>query len=314
MPIIIIGAHVDHLGHGELNGSRARNNEIGMMHPGADDNASGVASMLEVAASLADLKARGKLPGNKTILFAAWSGEEFGVLGSSHFINHNMKTTSGKRNIDTVINLDMVGRLKDKLVLQGIGSSSDWLQMIKQIKENHAITFITQNDPYLPTDSMPFYLHGVPTLNFFTGAHDEYHTPRDKAETLNYAGIKHISEFIIDLVLTLEERPGVISYQKVQKTSDNRKREYKIYLGTIPDYASADVLGVKLSGVANNSPAERAGMKQGDVIIEVSGKRVSDIYDYTNTLNKLEVGKSVNVVVLREKKKVALKIVAKYRD
>lgn len=315
-PILVVGAHVDHLGHGEVSGSRARNNEAGMMHPGADDNASGVASMLEVAASLSDLKARGKLLGNKTILFAAWSGEEVGVQGSSHFVAHFKKTPANRplRNIDAVINLDMVGRLKENLVLQGVGSSTDWLQLLNKIKPNHPIAFITQSDPYLPTDSMPFYLHGVPTLNFFTGAHDEYHTPRDKPDTLNYVGMKNIAKFLVDLVLMLEDQPGILNYQAVQKTSDHHERGFKIYLGTIPDYGSADVSGVKLAGVAKKSPAECAGIKQGDVITQLAGKRIHDIYDYTFALNKLPVGKPVTLVVQRAQTNVMLTIVPRYRD
>ena len=191
--MIIIGAHIDHLGYGNVSGSRARASETGWIHPGADDNASGVACVLETAAMLTDLKARGKLHGDKDILFAAWSGEEIGILGSSHFINNfitNSKNKSLRPGIDAAINLDMVGHLNKKLVLQGVGSSTDWPNIINLIKTNHSISLITQNDPYLPTDSTSFYLHGVPILNLFTGANDNYHTPRDKPETLNYAGIK----------------------------------------------------------------------------------------------------------------------------
>jgi hypothetical protein len=315
--MIVVGAHADHLGRGALSGSRARSDELGMIHSGADDNASGVASILEIAAQFCALKAQGKLYGNKDILFAAWSGEEFGILGSSHFVNHLMKnatTQSLHPVIDVAINLDMVGHLRDKLVLQGVGSSPDWFMLLKSIQANHSISLMAQSDPYLPTDSTSFYLHGVPTLNLFTGAHDDYHTPRDKAETLNYEGIKHISEFLTDLLLTLENRSNPMTYQQVQKKGDAPEREYKIYLGTIPDYASSDVSGVRLSGVAQKSPAETAGIISQDVIVELAGKKINDIYDYTFALNLLPVGEPVKLVVLRGQEKVVLTIIARYRE
>lgn len=315
--MLVVGAHADHLGRGQLSGSRARTNEMGMIHSGADDNASGVAIVLEAAAKLSGLKIQGKLHGARDILFAAWSGEEFGILGSSHFVTDLMKANKAKSlrpAIDTAINLDMVGHLKESLVLQGIGSSSDWPQIINSIKKNAPLSLTTQSDPYLPTDSTSFYVHGVPTLNLFTGAHDEYHTPRDTPETLNYKGIQFISEFLVSLIQKLEDRPHSMNYTEVQKTTDTPEREFKIYLGTIPDYASSDVVGVKLSGVAKNSPAERAGLQPHDVIIELAGKRIHDIYDYTFILNTLRVGKPAKLLVTRGTTKQQLTIVAQYRE
>lgn len=315
-PVLVIGAHVDHLGHGELSGSRRLSDEKGMIHAGADDNASGVASVLEVAARLSYLKAHGQLSGNKDILFAAWSGEEFGILGSSHFVSNAMKHTQTdtlRPAIEAVINLDMIGHLREKLVLQGVGSSSAWPRIIKQSKNTQLLPTILQDDPYLPTDSTAFYLHGVPGLNFFTGAHDDYHTPRDKPETLNYRGIKRISEFLINLILVLEKTPLMMNYQKVQKPTNDSEQIRKIYLGTIPDYTSSDQTGVKLSGVAKNSPADLAGLRQNDVIIELAGKTIHDIYDYTFILNALQVGKPARLVVLRRQQKLVLSIVAQFR-
>lgn len=315
-PMIVIGAHLDHLGYGTLGGSRGRGNETEMIHPGADDNASGVASMLEAAIQLTYLKVHGKQDGNKDILFAAWSGEEFGVLGSSHFLTTIKKTMANNSldtAIDAVINLDMVGHLRKNLVLQGTGSSNDWLTLINQVKIKHPLSLIIQTDPYLPTDSTPFYLNGVPTLNFFTGAHDDYHTPRDRPETLNYDGIKKISNFMVDLILALVKKPNAMKYAEVQKNHDNTEQELTIYLGTIPDYASSIVSGVKLSGVAKDSPASKAGMRQGDVVIKLAGKPIHDIYDYTFALNLLTVGEPVKLVVLRQQKEISLTITPRYR-
>jgi hypothetical protein len=312
-PIIVVGAHVDHLGHGELNGSLARADEKGMLHPGADDNASGVAAVIEAAVSLTHLKTQGLLRGNKNILFAAWSGEEVGILGSTHFVKNYLQSSSNKTlrpGIDVALNLDMVGHLKDKLVVQGTGSSTDWPELLK----HSPIPLITQSDPYLPTDSTAFYLKGVPTLNLFTGASDAYHSPRDIPTTLNYQGIKNISEFLVGLILKLEDQPKLISFRSIKKTYAANVREYKIYLGTIPDYSSPDTQGVKLSGVAKNSPAEQAGLKQNDVIIMLAGRKIHDIYDYTYVLNALHAGQPVKLLVLRGESRVALTIVARYRE
>jgi hypothetical protein len=313
--MIIVGAHLDHLGRGELSGSRARENEKGLIHYGADDNASGVAAILEAAIKLSRLKAQGKLTGSKDILFAAWSGEELGILGSSHFVQNLMKNNKMLRSaVNVDINLDMVGRLSHSLVLQGIGSSSKWPTVIARANVKYLLPLITQNDPYLPTDSTAFYLHGIPTLNFFTGAHDEYHTPRDKPGTINYEGLKSISEFLVSLILAVENEPNLIDYREVQKTGGNLGRGFRVYLGTIPDYAKADVLGVRLSGVTKDSPAEHAGVKQDDIIIELAGKKIHDIYDYSFVLSALPVGKPVKLIVRRGQSRVDLTIIARYRE
>jgi len=315
--MMIIGAHIDHLGRGELSGSRSREDEIKLIHYGADDNASGVSSVLEAAVALSNLKAQGKLHGSKDILFAIWSGEELGLLGSAHFIKDFIEKTGNKSlrpAIDANINLDMVGRLRKNLVLQGVGSSSIWPKLIERVNKRDAMPLITQNDPYLPTDSTSFYLHGVPTLNLFTGSHDEYHTPRDKPETLNYEGMKRISKFLVDLILVLEIKQNVMDYQQVQKTGDHPGRGFRVYLGTIPDYTSSDSLGVKLSGVTKDSPAERAGLRQDDMIVELAGKKIHDIYDYTFALSALHAGDPVALVVLRGQVRVTLTIVARSRE
>lgn len=309
-PFIVVGAHIDHLGHGTLSGSRARDNEVNMIHPGADDNASGVASVIETAATLSALKKQGKLHGDKNILFAAWSGEELGNLGSSHFVNHLQKNST----IEAAINLDMIGHLNNKLIVQGLGSSTAWKKQLNNIKLSHHISLITQNDPYLPTDSTAFYLHDIPSLNFFTGAHDDYHTPRDTADTLNYSGLEKISELLQGLIIELEANSRSIKFSQFKKPSHNTEQDLTIYLGTIPDYTSSDISGVKLSGVAKNSPAERAGLKQNDVIIKLANKSIHDIYDYSFVLNSLAIGKPTPILITRGKEKVSLLIVARYRE
>lgn len=299
--LIVLGAHADHLGHGEFSGSRAHANEKGMIHAGADDNASGVASMLFAAKELVQLKAQAKLAGNRDILFAAWSGEEFGILGSSHFVKNT------KQKIEVNINLDMIGRLRDGLIVQGVGSSVMWPMLLKHAN-NHHLKLILQQDPYLPTDSTAFYVRGIPSINFFTGAHDEYHSPRDTAETLNYTGIKQISVFLVNTILAVENKPTNLSFHAIKQKLEHKTSALKVYLGTIPDYAGGGD-GVKLSGVSKDSPAERCGLRRDDIVVSLAGREVHDIYDYTRVLNSLMVGSAVKLGVLRDSRKMDLQII-----
>lgn len=311
---LVISAHADHLGHGELSGSRS---EVpGLIHYGADDNASGVASVLEAAALLTQLNTRRTLAGNSNILFAIWSGEELGLLGSSHYVKQVIghRDRNLRPTITANINLDMVGRLREHLVLQGIGSSSVWSKLIKQVNRNNPIPLLIQNDPYLPTDSTSFYLHGIPAVNFFTGAHDEYHTARDTAATLNYKGIAQITRFLVDLTVLIAKETTAPPYHRMAKKNLKHGRGFRVYLGTIPDYASNSVAGIALSGVTKNSPAERAGIQQHDVIIGFAGKKIQDIYDYTFVLQSLVVGESVPIIVRRGQKNITLHIIGRSRE
>ena len=282
-----------------------------MIHPGADDNASGVATMLAVAKQLSILNSQGKLKGNKNILIAAWSGEELGVLGSSYFVDH--LGDERVHEIDAAINLDMVGHLRDKLILQGIGSSHDWPQCLQHIPIASDMQVVMQSDPYLPTDSTPFYLHQIPTINFFSGAHDAYHTPRDTAETLNYQGMETISLFLVQLILALENHSKPMVFHAVEKKYQTHQQRFKVYLGTIPDYGSDEISGIKLSGVVKGSPAARAGLDANDIIIQLAGKNIQNIYDYMHILNSLKAGEQVTMLILRHQHTMTLHVTAKAR-
>ncbi len=296
---IIVSAHLDHLGRG---------------YPGADDNASGVASLLEIAAKLRALQKKGLLHGNKNILFAAWSGEELGILGSSYFVKNFMKTSSPHSRIAMAINLDMIGHLQKKLILQGTGSSLVWQRLLNKMKAHHSLAFITQKDPYLPTDSTAFYLRGIPTLNFFTGAHAYYHSSKDTPDTLNYAGMQTISNFLADFLLALETSSEPITYHAMTKPKEAAdEQKLRIYLGTIPDYSQSNKSGVALSGVIKDSPAERAGIQQNDIVLALEGKKIRDIYEYTAVLNALAVKKPTQMVVLRHRTQKILTVVPIYR-
>lgn len=369
---VIVGAHIDHLGVGAGNGSLAREDEKDGIHTGADDNASGVAAMLEIAEYLSGQKSAGRLKGQHDVVFAAWSGEEMGLIGSSHFASqfkltghgapsphhaphtpahpqkspagtHSPKKTEkspphskaaphGKNPHASVahshshqsplasafvacLNLDMVGRLEDKLVLQGVGSSSIWRSEIERRNAPVGLPITIQEDSYLPTDASTFFMKGVPILSAFTGSHEDYHTPRDTPDKLNYEGAADIARLMglvaRGLVLR-EEAPDYIAQKAPEK--GQRRANLRAWLGTIPDYAQGDIKGLKLSGVSKGGPASKAGLKGQDIIVELAGKKIENIYDYTYAIEALKIGEEVTVVVLRGEKKVSLKLTPGSRE
>ncbi len=308
---VLIGAHYDHLGHGEGR-SLERAGEEGAIHNGADDNASGDAVVLELAAALAAEQKQKPALFPRGVIFALWSGEEIGLIGSSHFAEHPPVPLS---NIVAYVNFDMVGRLRDnKLDLQGVGSSSVWRRLIEKRNVAAGFNVALLDDPYLPTDVTAFYPKQLPVLHFFTGSHEDYHRPTDKPDKLNYEGMERVAQFARGLVLDLlaGARPD---YAKVQRSGGGEgggRETLRAYLGTIPDYTT-EVQGVKLSGVRGGSPAEKAGLKGGDVIIEFGGQKITNIYDYTYALDAVKIGQPVEIVVQRDGQKVKLTVVPEAR-
>jgi Tol biopolymer transport system component len=316
---IVIGAHVDHLGHGVGANSLAREEEKGQIHYGADDNASGVAGLLEIAQYLVDLRAKEKLSLQHDVLFAAWSGEEMGLLGSSYFTRtfggQATEPASLRPAIAAYLNMDMIGRLEKNLIVQGIGSSSQWLAALERFNAPIGLPITVQNDSYLPTDATAFYLKEAPILNAFTGAHADYHTPRDTVDKINYAGAEKITRLFAAIAGSLATDVGAPDYQRMEKpTMAVGRVGIRAYLGTIPDYAQTDVVGVKLSGVAKGGPAEQAGVQGGDVIIELAGKKIENIYDYTYALDGLKIGSPVEIVVLRGERQVTMTVTPGARE
>lgn len=299
----LVGAHYDHLGFGET-GAMQRPGEEGRIHNGADDNASGVAAVLELAAALAAERKQRPEAFERGVIFAFWSGEEVGLLGSSHFVERPPVPLS---NIVAKLNFDMVGRLTDnRLILQGVGSSKAWRRLIERANVSAGFDLRLQDDPYLPTDVTAFYPKGVPVLSFFTGNHDDYHRPTDDAERINFAGLERIARFAHGLVFDLLSSSTPIDFARVESGRSLGSREtLRAYLGTIPDYTT-EVQGVKLSGVRAGSPAEHAGLKVGDVIIEFAGQQIKNIYDYTYALDAAKIGQAVEITVLRDGARVTL--------
>jgi hypothetical protein len=317
--MILIGAHIDHLGTGASGSSLALEEEKLGMHRGADDNASGVAAMLEIAQSFAQQKQAGKLTLEHDVLFAAWSGEELGLLGSAYFSDHFyelypnlVKPEEGVNLYPAMVacfNLDMVGRLRDNLVLQGIGSSSIWSGEIERRNAVVGLPVTLQNDSYLPTDASTFFLKGVPILSAFTGSHSEYHTPRDTPELLNYEGAAKIAKLMGLIARSVASSKDIPVFQDQKAPEGQGSRAVMTaYLGTIPDYAQGDIKGVLLSGVAKDGPASKAGVQSKDVIIELAGRKIENIYDYTYAIEALRVGQETEIVVQRKGEDLRMKV------
>ncbi len=342
--MVVVGAHIDHLGTGK-GGSLAREDEIGGTHRGADDNASGVASVLEIAQYLANEQANGKLNLKRDVLIAAWSGEELGLRGSQAFADdfadlypgrvqahpHGSIPTSNAADeaaaahaahgspaslypqVAACINLDMVGRLREQLVLQGLGSSPYWTGAIERRNAVVKLALTLQSDCHLPTDASTFFLHGVPILSAFTGSHSEYHTPRDIPELLNYEGAAQIARLMALITRDLVQAESAPEYQE-QAAQPEMRANLTAYLGTVPDYAKGDIKGVALGGVTKGAPAEKAGMRSGDIIVELAGKKIENIYDYTFAIEALKVGEAIKAKVKRGEEIIELDVVPASRN
>jgi Zn-dependent M28 family amino/carboxypeptidase len=295
-PWIALGAHYDHLGHGRNGNSLARKEEAGQIHFGADDNASGTSAVLAVGEALS------KLPRRRNILLDFWSGEELGLIGSGAFA---AKPPVPVDQIAAYLNFDMVGRMQDnKLNAQAVGTSPIWAKVLEQVNVTAGFDLQLQQDPYLPTDVASFNQAGVPSLNFFTGSHSDYHRPTDTADKINYEDLDRIVGFatgIAQKLVDLDEPPAFV---KVDQPSQGAGRAgMRVFTGTIPDY-TAEVKGLLLGGVVGGGPAEKAGLQKGDVIVELAGQSITNVYDYTYALELLKIGEPVKVVYQRDNKRV----------
>ncbi len=298
---VMVGAHFDHLGRGGNGNSLANKDESGGIHHGADDNASGVAVVLDIARRLKDR------PRDRDLMIAFWSGEEMGLLGSTHFAKW---LEDEGVDVQAYLNLDMVGRMKeDKLSVQSVGSSEVWPKLIEQSNVPVGLDLAISQDPYLPTDSAAFYNRGIPALNLFTGSHEDYHRPSDTAEKLNYDGMESIAKFgaLLTWKMTqLEEPPAYVAVER-QREEGGGRDSVRAYTGTIPDYTT-EAEGLLLSGVVGGGPADEAGLREGDLIVEFGGKTIANIYDYTYALDAVKIGEPIDVVFIRdgERKTVTL--------
>jgi aminopeptidase YwaD len=321
---IVIGAHYDHLGKGGQGSLAVNSTEI---HHGADDNASGTAALIEMARIFAKEKKN-----NRTIIFIAFGGEEEGLLGSKYYVNNPVfpldKTVA-------MINMDMVGRLKDdKLTVGGIGTASEWKDLVTNkneiippvydnSKKNSFVSNFAEKretvyrfnlqlneDGFGPSDHSSFYGKQIPVLFFFTGSHEDYHKPSDTADKINYGGMLKIIEYVAQITREIDQNSKRPTYTVAKSSSMGGGRSgFNVSLGTVPNYAEGKEDGLLLDGVRDDSPAAKAGIKAGDKIVKMAGREVRNISDYVFVLGEMKAGEEYEIVVMRGAEKLTLKII-----
>ncbi|MBK7710370.1 MAG: M20/M25/M40 family metallo-hydrolase [Bacteroidales bacterium] len=301
---IIIGAHFDHLGMGGP-GSSSRAPDTTGVHHGADDNASGVSMMLELAEKFALTKGSHK----RSIIFMAFSGEEEGLLGSKHFTEDPGIDLS---KVNAMLNLDMVGRLNDTSMLQisGVGTASGLRELIYAKSDTLKIKMKLSDEGYGPSDHSSFYFRNIPVLFYFTGAHLDYHTPADTWDKLNFPGMVSISSQVFNTGVELANAPERLKFREAgPKAEPVRYRRGKgVSLGIMPDFAGVIQNGLRADAVTPGKPASLGGMKKGDIITAINGKTVNNIQDYMSRMGQLKHGQTISVEILRNGKKEVLLI------
>ncbi len=291
-PWVVVGAHYDHLGRGDQGTSLASTTEVGRFHHGADDNASGTAAVLAIAEALA------KQPRTRNLVFALWSAEEIGLVGSSAFATAPPIPIA---QVAAYFNFDMVGRMQDnKLIVQAVGSAASWPRVLERANVLAGFDLTIQADPYQPTDVATFNQVGIPALSFTTGSHADYHKPSDTADKIGYDDLERLVAFATSVIDATSDDSSPPKFVKVDQPAARAVTTagLRVTTGTIPDYAS-DVKGLLLGGVVGGGPAERAGLMKGDVIIAIGSQTIANIYDYTFALELLKVDQPVTVVYLR---------------
>jgi Tol biopolymer transport system component len=302
--VVVIGAHYDHLGYG---GEHSLKPNVHAIHSGADDNASGTASILAIAEELKATLA--KSANRRTVLVCLFSGEESGLAGSGFLVDHPPLPLA---RMKAMINLDMVGDLRDSgLAALGAESAAEWKPLIARAATTAHLNVAASGDGYGPSDQTSFYAERIPVLHFFTGAHERYHTPEDKADTINYAGMQRVVDFTTDVAAALVRGEVTPAYARVAvaPAMEGDSRGYGAYLGTVPDYRAMDAAtgGVLLADVRAGGPADKAGIKGGDRIVEMAGTRIENLYDMTYALQDHKPGETIDVIVIRNDARTKLR-------
>lgn len=322
---IVIGAHYDHLGRGGQGSLAANSSEI---HHGADDNASGVAGLIELARQFS-----AERKNKRTIIFIAFGGEEEGLIGSKFYVNNPVFPLA---QTVAMINMDMIGRLKDnKLTIGGIGTASEWKTLVEsknQVTTYEGLagkpdaagtskiiytpflsrvpfTLQLNEDGFGPSDHSSFYGKQIPVLFFFTGTHLDYHKPTDTADKINYVGLLQVENYVAEIVKAIDQNPKRPTYTVAKSSGTGEgRRGFNISLGTIPTYTDSTD-GLVLDGVRDNSPAAKAGIKAGDKIIKLAGKEIRNVSDYTIVLGEMKADVEYEIVVVRSGQTLNLKII-----
>jgi aminopeptidase YwaD len=297
---IVIGAHFDHLGT-SIEGAMDPEAK-GAVRRGADDNASGTAAVLELARLLA------AAPTRRSIIFANFSGEEEGLLGSAYFVEHSPVPID---SIDAMLNFDMVGRLKnDRLIVYGVATAKELPALLDSANAPVGLRLTAQGDGFGASDQSSFYAKDLPVLHFFTDLHDDYHRASDVPERINAAGEARVVTVAERVAREISDRPARLTFTRaVAAAPVGATREGSdVYLGSIPDMAGDDTPGLKLTGVRAGSPADVGGLKAGDVIVEFDGKPVKDLFEYSNALYAHKPGDEVGIVILRAGQRLTLHV------
>ena len=297
LPTIVIGAHYDHLGFGGSS-SLYRGEEV-QIHNGADDNASGTAGLLELARNIARRK---KEFSRHNYLFLAFSGEEMGLLGSSFFVKHAPIPTS---NMKCMLNMDMIGRLEENtLAVNGAGTSPVWPDLVRET-DCSELHFKTSESGVGPSDHTSFYFQKMPVLHFFTGTHEDYHKPSDDFEKINVRGEVQVLEYILNLIYQLEQVEE-LPYTQTKEESEAAPR-FTVTLGVLPDYMYSDK-GMRIDGVTDGKPASKAGLKAGDVVVQMGDFKVEDMMSYMRALGAFKKGDEVELRYMRNGKELTTHI------
>lgn len=287
---VVIGAHHDHLGLGH-DGNSLEVNPANRIHNGADDNASGVAGVIELARyfSLNGIKEK------TNFLFMTFSGEELGLIGSKKWCE---RPTFPLNEINYMINMDMIGRFNDstrKLMIYGTGTSDVWIPTMDKINTQFAFKY--DSSGMGPSDQTSFYLKNLPVIHFFTGQHGDYHKPTDDANKINLRGESLILELIVDMIYELEQKPKLNFYKTAAPV--NAKMSFSVTLGIMPDY-TFDGKGMRLDGVSDHKPAAKAGLQSGDILKSLGGEPIEEVKSYMNILSGFKKGDSTKVIFIRD--------------
>lgn len=297
---IVIGAHFDHLGYGEDGNSMIRTGDLGI-HNGADDNASGTSSMIELAFLLKKSKSK-----QYNYLFIAFSAEELGLNGSKYFVEN---PTVPLNSINYMINMDMVGRMNDStktITVGGYGTSPSWQPMINAVKKKDFSIRIDSSGTG-PSDHTSFYRKDIPVLFFFTGLHSDYHKPSDDADKINYVGMLKIIRFIQQMI-EADKQDQKLAFTKTREQQTSTSARFSVSMGIMPDYSYTGS-GVRVDGVSDNRPAKKAGILTGDIVKQLGEHKTSSVESYMQALSKFKKGDKTTTIVLRGDKEISFEIV-----
>ncbi len=302
--VVVIGAHYDHLGFGGPGSGSRQPDSIGI-HNGADDNGSGTAAAIEIFEKFALVNNN-----RRSIMFTAFDAEEMGLLGSK-YLAENLPV-KGKK-IVYMANLDMIGRMDKEardFTLGGTGTAKELPEIINKYKEKYNLHPSFSPEGLGPSDHASFYSIDVPVTFVFTGVHPDYHTPADDRELVHYDELTDLSRYMFDIISDVVNRDSILTFTEAgpKEREDSGRRSFKVSLGIMPDFSGTTDKGLKVDAVMKDRPAEKAGVKKGDIIIEFNGKKVANIYEYMERLSEMKTGQKTIIKVLRDEKEVELEV------